>query len=168
MDYESDDENSELPSILDLDTVNLEDEILCGSMESLFGSDFEDDHSDVFISKCGAVKWTQHPPKLDSEAAPKTFDPHFNIELKGIKTPVDAFRVFFDDSIIKSICEFTNAEGDSDREFEHVEEDEMWAWFAILIATGKNHDSKQNYKDMWSTDEVSSRLFYSAVMGRTR
>lgn len=166
--YESEDEKSDLSSILDLDTADLEDEISCGSEESLFGSDFEDDDSNIFVSKCGAVSWTQRPPEPNSERDPKMFGPHFNIDLKTIKTPADAFRLYFDESIIENICRFTNSEGNFNSELEKVSTDEMWAWFSILIAAGKNHDAKQNYKDMWSTDEVSGRLFYPAVMGRTR
>lgn len=161
---ESDD--SDVSSVLDPDTADMEDEICDGSDPSLFGSDSEDD--ECYVSKSGEVKWSQRSPFCDPQAGPTKLDPKFLIELQEVKTPSTAFKVFFDETIISDICRFTNAEGLLDSDFKDVTSDEIWAWISILIAAGKNHDSKINYKDMWSNDEVSSRLFYAAVMGKHR
>ncbi|XP_058828335.1 uncharacterized protein LOC131688184 [Topomyia yanbarensis] len=163
-------EVSDCSSIPDPDTVYLEDDIpYDGTEEELFSSNMEDfgEDSDTYMSKCGTVKWDKYPPK-NMVVCDDDFECSFSIDFSAVKTPKDAFRLFFDDSIVADICMYTNAEGSYDPSFAAITHDELLAWIAIVIAAGKNHDGKTHIKEMWSTDEVTRRLFYSAVMGRRK
>lgn len=123
-----------------------------------------------YVSKCGSITWKSIPSESNEERKSTLVNrcPRFNVNLNSIKTPKDAFLLYLDYSIIDLICKYTNAEGSHNPKLMKVERDELLTWIGILLASGKNHDSKTHVREMWSSDEVTVRVFYSAVMSRDR
>lgn len=136
--------------------------------ESLFGSHFEDNDSNIFGSKGDAVSWTQRPPEPKSIRKSLVCISIF-IWSTYIKTPADAFWLYLYGSIIENICRCTNSEGNFNSELDKLLEYEMWAWFVGLPReiTTQSRTLKICGVWTWSTDEVSGRLFYPTVMGGT-
>lgn len=46
--------------------------------------------------------------------------------------------------------------------------DELYAFIAVLIASGRNHGRKLNLSEMWSENELFKQPFFTAVMSRNR
>lgn len=162
------DSESESSSIADPDAIGVENDILNEQVEDdPFYSDDEAESSE-YVSKCGNIKWSSIPWPNKNKSGSEGFGPKFNVDLSKIKTPMDAFLLFFDSSLIDLICRYTNAEGAHDSKFKPLEYDEFLAWIGVLYGAGKNHDSKTHIRELWSTDEVTSRVFYSAIMSRDR
>lgn len=164
-------DESDVSSVVDFETADLEDDVNVVDLENDFFENLVDDDSNIYTSKCGTIEWTSNSkqgPIVMENLAENVEDFKFLIDIRQVKSPKDAFSVFWDDKVLETICKFTNNEAKSDENFKPLGKTELLAWMGIVIAAGKNHDSKTRLKDMWSSDEMTRRLFYSAVMGRHR
>lgn len=173
------DSNSDCESIIDADTAYLECDIendgaidpkLIDSKDSDDDDSEEEVDEEAYLSKCGTINWLEDPSHFRGRFERGSTDEAgtFNVDLRTIRTPQDAFEVFMDRSVLETVINYTNAEGAHNPDFQPVTLRKMLAFIAIFIGGGKNHDSKLHIRELWSTDEVMARIFYGAIMSRNR
>lgn len=165
------DSDSDCDSVIDPETVNVECDVDVQADPELFEEDSEEELSgESYVSKCRTTEWFKDPAHFRGRSVldARNESGSFTVDLCKIKTPIDAFEVFLDCDVLQTVIKFTNAEAAYDSSFKPVCLHTMQAFIGILVGAGKNHDSKIHIRELWSNDDIMSRIFYSAVMGRNR
>lgn len=98
----------------------------------------------------------------------------------GLTSIKDAFQCFINEDMLAEICIFTNQHGEvytkkfneshsaDQMAWKNVTITELYAFIAVLIASGRNHGRKLHLTEMWTENELFKQPFFTAVMSRNR
>lgn len=79
---------------------------------------------------------------------------------------VDVFKLFFPNSLVQKIVDYTNDYALQHDVFLNTTKDELYAWIGIIVAMGFNKDATTDIKYLWNSDH--GRSFYIGAMSRDR
>mgnify|MGYP004593395707 CR=1 FL=1 len=87
---------------------------------------------------------------------------------KLVESPEDAFRLFFDDSVIKIIVDATNnyAIGKIGAKWKQTTDVEILAYIGLLIEAGRSKNGIADYREFW--DPLYGSCLFRACMSKTR
>lgn len=148
----------------DLDVEDEDDEELPFDLSLDFESDDED-----FVGRASEIRWSRKEPPTPYIPVFDDSKVGFQTDLAKIKSPKDAFLLFFDESIIEMVCEFTNAEAKSrDPKFHPIDKVEFLGWIGLLVRAGETHQNRTHLNVLWTSDSVYGQPFFPTVMSRSR
>lgn len=141
-------------------------------------------HESFFRSKSG-MEWSKKPYRRGRRGAHNilTVAPGLTNNSENIASVEDPFKLFLSESIMNIICEWTNVKGrevveeynqkcdpeeQNMRTWKDTNNEEMYAFIAILIAAGKIHSNQSSISELWSTYPAFRNQFFTAVMARAR
>lgn len=101
----------------------------------------------------------------------------FSMVLTSIK---DAFQCYVNEDMLADICIHTNRQGEvytrkfnenhptGQMNWKNVTITELYAFIAVLVASGRNHGRKLHLSEMWAENDLFKQPFFTAVMSRNR
>lgn len=131
---------------------------------------FDDESADEdFVGRSSEFRWSAKEPAMSNLVVFDDSKTGFQTDFSKIKTPKDAFLQFLDESIIKMVCEFTNAEAKSrEPDFRPIDMVEFLGWISLLVRAGESHQNRTHINVLWTSDSVYEQPFFQTVMSRTR
>ena len=173
-----------LNSLADLE-VDCEEELICdedseeeGKLlsnedDSSFSSSEENSDEyddDDYITSRDRTKWRKTPPSAQRRTVKRNtlrVAPGLTDISKNIDTPLSAFQLLFDDSILNMIIDCSEKKaaqlGHSERK---LERESLNAFIGILILFCATRGRKESIKCVWSDDSAFCRPIFKATMGR--
>lgn len=157
------DENSEV-----------EDQVLSSREEDSSSSsseDISDEHDDdESIQSRDGTNWRKSPPSSKRRTLKRNtlrVAPGLTDLSKNIDTPISAFRLLFDDSILNMIihCSEKKAAQLGHSEWK-LETESLNAFIGMLILFSATRGRKESIKSVWSDESAFSRPIFKATMGR--
>jgi hypothetical protein len=166
------------------DASESEDNLEVNSEESYIAcvtSDVDSGEEDEFMAKSGKVWRSSVPPVTrQRQCNIATGSPGPTRATDVATTVYEVFKMFLDDEILDTICNFTNAEAsrvvqelnanaapNRMRIWIDVDPMEIRTFFGLLIA-GALRCRKKTISEMWTSDESIRRTVFTAVMARNR
>lgn len=172
----------EMLEVVSSDEENIEEELEDSDDEDLFSDhqsesseecdSSEDDvcdQTDFFIGKDKTTKWHKEPFRVQKRRAPQNIIRKLpgNTQLsKNVTSPIDAWRLIFDDSIIEMVLECTNIYIEKicgnfkrQRDTKPLEKEEFCAFVGLLYIAGLHKSSHVNVRDIWATDGTGLDIF---------
>ena len=134
-----------------------------------------------YISKNG-MSWSKNPPKATRRTVHNIVGvpPGLTGASNRIQTVNDAFKIFFDDTILKMIVDCTNKKAqtyyedwnvrnpEKQKQWLPTDVDEMYSFLGVLITMGVLKAKRESTELLWSTDPMYKRDIFLASMSRTR
>jgi len=115
-------------------------------------------------------KWSLNAPETRGRRSVKIYSPKGNGAAKNVKTPLEAWSLFFPLQLLETIVQHTNEEirrrNDDQHYSQETNVDEIKALLGILYLCGMEKQNHTCTEDLWAPRYGSN--FYRAVMQRHR
>ncbi|KAK9710899.1 Transposase IS4 [Popillia japonica] len=138
-------------------------------------SESEDDNLSLkfFIGKDSTTKWRRPPLSHKVKRKPQNivrFKPGVTKKAANGKSPLDAWKLFFPDSVIDELVQCTNIyikiirnKYTRDRDAKETNQAEIKALMGLLLLAGVLRSSHQNDADLWTKDGTGRELFRTVL-----